>query len=348
MATKKARHPFFITWGSWEYWPWYVANLPVFGFVLWFGIRARNLFFFSAVNPAIETGGVLGESKINILNRIPEAVKPKTIFIKKGASLDSLNNLKKAAGIDFPCIAKPNVGERGFLVSKIEHEQQLEAYLNQSNFDFIIQEYVAAPLELSVLHYLPPGNNQGKTTSICKKEFLTVLGDGNSSIRELMQKNDRAILQLERLEVEKPDLLKSIPEKGCRVLLEPIGNHCKGTTFLSGNDQIDASLQKTFDRIMERMEGIHYGRFDLRCESWEALKNGEMKILEFNGIAAEPAHIYDPGIPVIEKYRVIYRHWKIIFQLYKKQKSLGIKPMTFKEAYNFTRAYFNYKNIAEG
>jgi D-alanine-D-alanine ligase-like ATP-grasp enzyme len=300
------------------------------------------------VNPAIETGGVLGESKINILNRIPDAVKPKTIFIKKGTSLDSLNKLKREAGIDFPCIAKPNVGERGFLVSKIENEQNLADYLNHANFDFIIQEFVEAPLELSVLHYLPPGQEKGRTTSICKKEFLSVKGDGQSTVRALMHENERAILQLQRFEKEKPDLLNTIPEKGKRLLLEPIGNHCKGTTFLSGNDQIDGTLQNIFDQIMSKMEGIHYGRFDLRCESWEALKQGKMKILEFNGIAAEPAHIYDPEIPVIEKYKVIYRHWNIIFHLYRIQKSLGIKPMTIKEAYNFTREYFHYKNKAEG
>ncbi|MEZ4950868.1 MAG: hypothetical protein R2784_16015 [Saprospiraceae bacterium] len=95
----------------------------------------------------------------------------------------------------------------------------------------------------------------------------------------------------------------------------------KGTTFLSGNDQIDASLQKTFDRIMERMEGIHYEDFDSKVRKLGSAQNGEMKILEFNGIAAEPAHIYDPGIPVIEKYRGILQDTEKLFSNFIKNKN---------------------------
>jgi hypothetical protein len=59
----------------------WLTNIPVVFIWLWFALKARKLFFFTAVNPAIETGGVLGESKIIILNRIPKEVVPKTIFV---------------------------------------------------------------------------------------------------------------------------------------------------------------------------------------------------------------------------------------------------------------------------
>lgn len=55
---------------------------------------------------------------------------------------------------------------------------------------------------------------------------------------------------------------------------------------------------------------------------------GEFKAVEFNGIGAEPAHIYDPEYPVWKKYRDIYRHWRVIFEIYKIQAANGVEPMT--------------------
>ena len=122
---------FFVKLRSWEYWPVYITNIPVIGFWLFFAIRSRALFFFSAVNPVIETGGVLGESKINILNRLPKYTIPKTIFIKKETeNFDWILKQMKSEGIIFPIIAKPDVGERGFLVEKVENEIPDEGFFN--------------------------------------------------------------------------------------------------------------------------------------------------------------------------------------------------------------------------
>ncbi|HFC00194.1 MAG TPA: hypothetical protein ENJ53_05260, partial [Phaeodactylibacter sp.] len=97
---------FFVKLTNWEYYPMYIANIPTLFFWIYFGIRARALFFFSAVNPVIETGGVLGESKINILNRIPDDAIPRTIFIKKEtATLSALLQKIAQKGISFPLIA---------------------------------------------------------------------------------------------------------------------------------------------------------------------------------------------------------------------------------------------------
>lgn len=336
----------YVTLTHWEYWPWYVANIPVFGMALWFALRAGRLFFFSAVNPAIETGGVWGESKYEILEAIPAAFRPKTLFLKKGTPLKEALDYIANAGLTFPLIAKPNVGERGFLVAKINGEAGLETYLSQNDVDFLIQEFIAGPLELSVLHYLPPGAAKGETTSICIKNFLEVKGNGKSDIRTLMKENPRARLQLERFEKDFPLLLRQIPEPNEQVLLEPIGNHCRGTAFLNGNHLIDKNLMRIFDSVLSEMEGIHYGRFDLRCKSVEALKKGDFKVMEFNGIAAEPAHIYDPSIPIWEKYRIIWAHWKIIYRLYQIQKKRGVKSMTIGEAMERYRKYAAYKKSA--
>ncbi len=340
---------FYVKWTNWEYYPMYIANIPTVFFWIYFGIRSRSLFFFSAVNPVIETGGVMGESKINIFNRLPNETIPSTILIKKEEKeLKHILEQVKKASIVFPLIAKPDVGERGFLVEKIENEQELAAYLKKITVDFLIQDFIGYPLEVSVLYHRYPDAPKGKITSICIKKTLSVTGDGNSNIEKLMDEYPRARFQLERFQTDYPELLSNVPARGERVELEPIGNHCRGTTFLNGNKYIDEQLESVFDEIGLQMEGIHYGRFDMKCESIDQLKKGkDFKVLEFNGIASEPAHIYDPAYSTIQAYRDIFQHWKIIYQLGKAQRAKGIKAMTWKEAYQSLQSYFQYMKVAK-
>lgn len=337
---------FFIKLGSWEYWPIYIVNIPVVFIWLYYAIRSRSLFFFSAVNPVIETGGVFGESKINILNQIPEKFLPITLFIKSGTEAEEIISRVKSANLAYPIIAKPNVGERGLLVAKINDETALKDYTLANKVDFIIQEFIDLPLEVSILHYRFPDQQKGTISSICIKDTLKVRGDGVSNIEQLMLNYPRAKLQLDRFQTDFPELLKKIPIKGKMVELEPIGNHCRGTTFLNGNEYIDDELCQIFDGVSLQMKGIYYGRFDMKCTSIDAIKNGEhFKVLEFNGIASEPAHIYDPSYPVWKAYKDIYQHWKIIYQIGKQQRAKGIASMSMKEAVNSLRNYFAYLKL---
>ncbi len=326
----------------WEFWPMWLANAPVVLIWLWFALRARHLFFFSAANPAIETGGVLGESKMNILKRLPAEVVPKTIYVQAGTKSPEVLAAMQAAGLSWPLIAKPDIGERGFRVSKLRSEEDLQTYLATDPPDFLLQAYIDAPVELAVMHHRMPATGAGRVTSICIKETLCVTGDGASSIRELMMQNLRSKLQLDRFERQQPWLLEQVPHKGQVLELEPIGNHCRGTKFLNGNHLIDEEIHKVFNKVASQMEGIYYGRFDLRCQSIEALKRGQFQVMEYNGVAAEPAHIYDPGMPVWEKYRSIYRHWKIIFRIFKEQQKRGVSPMSLRQAIATVKNYRAY------
>ncbi|HFA47513.1 MAG TPA: hypothetical protein ENJ95_00690 [Bacteroidetes bacterium] len=328
---------------NWEYWPLYIVNIPVIVFWLWFAIRARKLFFFSAVNPAIETGGMWGESKHGILKRIPKSHLPVTVFIKKEITEKMLFEKIKTAGLSYPVIAKPDIGERGMLVSKIKNKKGLLAYFNSNKIDFLIQEYIDLPVELAVMHHRFPGAKEGKVTSVCIKETLKIIGDGKSTVLQLMEAYPRAKLQVARFKKQFPKILKTVPEKGKKVELEPIGNHCRGTRFLNGNKYIDGQLNKVFDGVAMQMKDVYYGRFDMKCKSIEDLKNGGgFKIMEYNGIGAEPAHIYDPAYPFFKKYKDIYAHWKIIYEIYKVQKIKGEKGMGLGEVAARLKTYLGY------
>jgi hypothetical protein len=285
-----------------------------------------------------------GESKYNILKRIPETHLPKTIFVKKGSDINWVKNKLSELNLHYPIIAKPDIGERGTLVSKIKSDQDLIGYLNKNNFNFLIQEFISLPMELSVMHHRMPGEKKGRVTSICIKETLKVIGDGNSTVRQLMERSHRAKLQVERFEKQFPELLDIVPKYQQILELEPIGNHCRGTMFLNGNHHIDDQLIEAFNEVAAQMDDIYYGRFDMKCKSIEDIKNGQrFMVMEYNGIGAEPAHIYDPSYPFFKKYKDIYTHWEIIYHIYKKQKKKGVKAMSVKEAVTRLKEYSNYQ-----
>lgn len=290
----------------------------------------------------------MGESKINILKRIPAFALPNMFFVeKRKMSFSDILQQLKTKGIAYPLIAKPDVGERGFLVEKIKSEKQLNSYFKKIKADFLIQEFIDKPLELSVLYYRMPDEAKGKITSVCIKKTLSVKGDGILNVEQLMEKYPRAKLQLERFKKDFPELLKTIPLKNELIELEPIGNHSRGTTFLNGNHHISAELETAFDTIGMRMSDIFYGRFDLKCDSIESAKKGEgIRVMEFNGIASEPAHIYDPSCSIWQAFVDIFRHLDIIYNISKVQMKKGVKPMTLPEFYNAYKVYKQYLKMA--
>jgi len=321
---------FMIRLRSWEYWPLQVVYFPIFFYWMWQAIRSGSLFFFSASNPSIESGGMLGESKSKILDLIPDEVKPITLFFNKGVELEDMITQFSQHQLTYPVIAKPDMGERGWQVVKVKDEIALVNYAESSTVDFIIQEYIDLPVELGVFYYRMPDEEQGVVSSIVLKEMLKVTGDGRSTLRELMTKYDRAKLQITTLEKERD--LSVVPKSGEDVELVGIGNHSKGTTFLNGNQWITEKLITQFDLLSKQVKGFYYGRYDLRCASREALERGEMKIMELNGAGAEPAHIYHPGFSLFRAYGVLFKHWKILAQISRANHKNGVAYLTLKEA----------------
>jgi hypothetical protein len=326
----------------WEYWPFEVVYFPVIWYYFWLSLKARSFFFFSASNPSIETGGMLGESKFKILKNIPEEVKAFTLFFSEGTQPSEILNSIKENKIGYPLIAKPDVGERGASVERINNEEELIHYLENNKNDLLIQEYIDFEIELGIFYYRFPGEGKGTISSVVQKDFLKIKGDGRSSIKELMIQNPRAGFQFNRLN-SKLDF-DVVPDDGKMVVLEPIGNHCRGTTFLDANSIIDQRLIDVFDSISKKIPGFFFGRYDLRCKSIEGLKSGkDIKIVELNGAGSEPGHIYQPGASIFNAWKELFFHWKVLYQISVQNHKKGIPYMSFEEAKNRYRKLKNNK-----
>ena len=125
------------------------------------------------------------------------------------------------------------------------------------------------------------------------------------------------MIRIEYLKSKHAKDLNRILEEGEVMFLEPVGNHCRGTEFLSGQHIINDKLVNIFDEITKNFIGFDYGRFDLKINSLEDLYEGKgIKILEVNGVNAEPAHVYDRTYNLYKAYKDVKRQLDIIYRIY--------------------------------
>lgn len=340
------RSKFFIKLRHWEYWPFGILQAPFFLYWFWLSIKARSFFFFSASNPSIYTGGMLGESKKDALDLVPDSLKPKTILIKLPTTEVDVLLVIQNAGLNFPIIFKPDLGERGWMVRKIKNEVQLKQYIVEVPTDFLVQEFLDLPLEFGVFYVRKPSEPTGKVISVNSKEMLAVTGNGRETLAKLIYKNDRARLQEERLQKVFSARWHVVIPANEVVMLNTIGNHCLGTKFMNGNNLITPKLNASFNAISKQVDRFYFGRYDLRCNSLADLENGNVKIMELNGCGAEPAHIYQPGFSFWQALGVMYQHWRTMFEISVENHKRGVPYITFAEArktYLRTKAIFNTK-----
>lgn len=314
---KKILHrPFFIRLLHWEYWSFNVVYAPVYFYWLWLCIKARSFFFFNLANPLIKNGGFLLESKKEIYDLMPQHYYPDTLFFNGGTNIKTILADINSASLQFPLIGKPDIGMRGMGVKKLNTIQDVIAYAQTTKVDFLIQQFISFENEAGIFYYRFPNETKGSISGIVGKEFLTVKGDGVSTIETLLQKDKRFVLQLPALKKLHKKELQRVLVKDEKHLLVPYGNHSRGAKFIDVSNLIDEQLADTIDNICKKVEGFYYGRLDIRYNTWEELKHGvNFSIIEMNGAGSEPAHIYDPRHSIFFAWKEIIRHLNILYKI---------------------------------
>lgn len=331
-------HPFFIRLFNWEYWSFNSIYLWIYPIWIFLCLRARSFFFFAAANPSIKNGGFLSESKKDIYGIIPVELSPKTVFFSIPTDYCIVLQEVYKEGLSFPLIGKPDVGGRGRGIKALRNENDIENYVKNVFLDFHIQEFVSYKNEVGIFYYRYPDNSCGQISGIVKKEFLSVIGDGIKTIRELILCDKRAILQLKSLEEMYGKDINLILPEGIEMILVPYGNHARGAKFLDESTLIDEELTQTIDKICRKIPQFYFGRLDIRYSTWEELKKGKnFSVIEVNGAGSEPTHIYDPRHTLFFAWKEIIRHWIILWRISRKNHSMGYPYLKFKEGVKMFR-----------
>jgi hypothetical protein len=338
---------FFIRLFNWEYWSFNSVYAPILFYWFWLGFKSRSLFFFNTANPKIENGGFAMESKWLIHNLMPKQHKPDTFFFKTGTPVVQIKQVIEQENLNYPIIAKPDIGGRGVLVKKIHNDQELAQYVQHMKVDFLIQAFIKYSNEVGIFYYRMPGESKGRISGIVGKEFLTVTGNGKLTIAELMAKEPRYLLQLPELLNTQAELLKHIPADGEVRVVVPYGNHARGAKFIDLTHLISDELTESIDKVCQKIPEFYFGRMDVMYNTWEELCQGKnFVIVELNGAGSEPTHIYDPKHSIFFAWKEIMKHWKLLHEISKTNfKNKGLKYMTYTEGMKMLKDNSNYLKL---
>jgi hypothetical protein len=307
---------FFHKLTHWEYWPFFPVYFPVILQWIYHSIRARSIFFFNASNPTIKNGGFMAESKKEIYSLIPQQYYPKTELVAENTVFPDVISILEQSGIKFPLIAKPNIGLRGSGVKKIHDLAELANYHSRAHFDFLIQDLIPYENEFGIFYVRYPHQKKGRITGVVGKEFLIVEGDGKSTIEELIKQNPRYELQLKSLRREYGKQLMEVLQTGEKKNLVPYGNHARGAKFIDETGRVTEKLTDLIDGICQQVPGFYFGRLDVMYSTFDELERGENFLLvELNGAASEPTHIYDPKHSIFFAWQELLRHNRYMFEI---------------------------------
>jgi membrane protein DedA with SNARE-associated domain len=301
----------------WEFWPTWLFYLPVLPWLAYLSVRYRGALTWTAANPGIPQGGVVGESKHAILTHLPqESVVPSLLVPpgEPGARLAQVRQAIEARGWSFPLILKPDSAQRGAGVRRVRDLVDVEKYLRGQPAPVVLQTYHPGPFEAGIFYYRLPGERIGHIFSITDKVFPVLVGDGRSTLEELIWRHPRYRMQartfLARHEAECARILTD----GERFALALAGNHCQGTMFRDGAHLITPELERAVDAVARRFPGFYIGRFDVRYTEAEAFQAGrDFAIVELNGVTSESTNLYDPSWSLFAAYRTLFRQWSLLY-----------------------------------
>lgn len=340
---------------SFELWPPWIFYLPVVAYWLWLSIRYHSLSLPTAANPAIYSGGFIGESKSQILVlvapryrnlvapwiiiEVPENLSPQELVVEA-------EEMMAASGLSYPLVAKPDVGQRGDGVRPVYDGAELADYLRlfPTGCDVMLQQMAATPLpstpvtgpsapladarEAGILYWRHPDRERGTIFSITLKLFPEVVGDGARTLRQLVNADERARrlhgLYLERFGSD-ADRILAVGERRSLVFS---GNHCQGAIFRDGTHLATPELRETIDAVARSMPGFYFGRFDIRFSNLERfLLAKDMTIIEINGAGGEATHIWDPATSLREAYSTLFVQFGALFEIGAANRARGHPPL---------------------
>jgi membrane protein DedA with SNARE-associated domain len=314
----------------WEFWPTWLFYLPVLPWIGWLVVRYRSATVWTAANPGIPQGGVVGESKFDILSCLPEDCVIPSASISPGdwrQRLERVGEIIQEKGWTFPLILKPDVGQRGAGVKLVRTMTDVANYLKNQPGAIIVQTYHAGPFEVGVFYTRIPGETSGHIFSMTDKKFPVIVGDGQSTLEQLIWAHPRFRMRAQTfLARHEKDADRVLPA-GESFRLAVAGNHCQGTLFLDGSHLITPELERRFDEIARHFDGFFFGRFDVRYSDVEAFKAGkDLGIVELNGVTSESTNIYDPNRSLFSAYRTLFQQWSLLFRIGDANRRLGQRP----------------------
>lgn len=297
----------------------WATYLPVVPWIAALALRHGGLGVITAANPGMADGGLVGESKFDILRSLPREWTLPSARIEAGppdVRAGAVAAFVERPEVSLPLVLKPDVGQRGAGVRIVRSLAEARAHLCGAPYAMVVQPWHPGPYEAGLFYWRHPDEARGRVSSITDKVFPVVTGDGRQTLAALIRSHPRFSRQAGVFEARHAPHLGRVLADGERFVLGTVGNHCQGTMFRDGARLWSPALEARIDEIARSVPGFYIGRFDVRYTDPERFRAGEdLAIIELNGVTAEPTDVYDPDRPLASAYHALFDQWRHVFAI---------------------------------
>lgn len=155
----------------------WAVYVPLAFYVAWLMLRYRSATLYTAANPGIPTGGMTGESKSAILQKLASvegAVAPFVLIAAESAPRERVRRARHWMArqrVAFPVVLKPDVGERGRAVKVVGNRRELIRRLVRAREAMILQRFAEGE-EFGIYYRRLPGEARGRIVSIAQTSYF--------------------------------------------------------------------------------------------------------------------------------------------------------------------------------
>ena len=119
-----------------------------------------------------------------------------------------------------------------------------------------------------------------------------------------------------------------VPDAGERVSLQTVASARVGGRYEDVSASITAALDRRLDDIALSMGEFHYGRYDVKFETFEQLLKGDFTIIEVNGAGSEAIQFWDPRLSLTQALRGVFRKQSELFASADEMRLHGFRPVS--------------------
>ena len=307
----------FLKWWKmkhFEFWQPRIFELPYYLYLL-FGATVRGL----TIKSLAKANYALDHGEIGIGSKyLTQMAFDQELFLPTRSIPDNLTDDEKcqlitdfALEVGFPLILKSDIGSVGKGVVKLASIGETRRIVPKLVGPNLVQEYCDWKSEYGVFYVRQ--NGKPRITSINKKHFPTIVGDGKKTIGQLAREHPRYTAHWQTFLQYLDE--NQIPDEEKSLQISFIGSHTMGCKFTDDTHLLNDVIARKICSVFESQPGFNFGRLDVKAENEEAFLAGKFSVIEVNGVASLPTNMFDPDNNLWHAYEIFMRHGRYLLDI---------------------------------